>query len=380
MRMTFVAALRDRSELSTFGNEVAVEPDFDFRSDEYCSLHSRSNATAFQAALWLDILYREVAPAFEAEPVIVTVRAAHNGELLLVLPLVRRRHHQVTFIEFADFGVCDYLRPIYDPADQPLLTGDVTLPGRIAALLSCDIVLLTKVHDYDALLDSLFPQAQVRQMRLSAHPVRLSKDWDQWRSSALPAGFRRDLEIKRRRVAKRGDPVLTLVEDRREIVRVFEALREFRAQRFGERKVNDILENDALFSFYRTIAIRGVNSGLTRTYCLYLSGVPCGVAFGLLHRKAFHLLLLGFDVVRYRRLSLGLLTIEDTLRATVEAGHSIYDFTIGDYPWKLQFGAASLPMHEWVHARSIRGQLSLFGTDVIRNVKRSLKTLVKKQA
>jgi CelD/BcsL family acetyltransferase involved in cellulose biosynthesis len=85
-------------------------------------------------------------------------------------------------------------------------------------------------------------------------------------------------------------------------------------------------------------------------------------------------------VVRYRRLSLGLLTIEDTLRATVEAGHSIYDFTIGDYPWKLQFGAASLPMHEWVHARSIRGQLSLFGTDVIRNVKRSLKTLVKKQA
>jgi len=108
--------------------------------------------------------------------------------------------------------------------------------------------------------------------------------------------------------------------------------------------------------------------------------VPCGVAFGLLHRKAFHLLLLGFDVARYRRLSLGLLTIEDTLRATVEAGHSIYDFTIGDYPWKLQFGAASLPMHEWVHARSIRGQLSLFGTDVIRNVKRSLKTLVKKQA
>jgi len=378
--MTHVTALRDRSELSSFGNEVAVEPHFDFRSEEYCSLLGRSDATAFQTALWLETLYREVAPAFEAEPVIVTVREANSGELLLVLPLLRRRHRQVTFIEFADFGVCDYLRPVYDPADQSRLIADGTLPGRISSLLSCDIVLLTKVHEYDALLDSLFPEAQVRQMRLSAHPVRLSKDWHKWRSSALPPGFRRDLEMKRRRVAKRGDPVFALVEDRREIVRVFEALRQFRAQRFGERKVSDILENDALFSFYRTVAIRGANSGLARTYCLYLSGEPCGVAFGLLHRKAFHLLLLGFDVARYRRLSLGLLTVEDTLRASVEAGHSVYDFTIGDYPWKLQFGAASLPLHEWIQARSIRGQLSLFGTDVIRNVKRSLKTLVKKRA
>ena len=377
--MTFVTALRDRSELSTFGNEVAVEPHFDFRSDEYRLLLGRSNATAFQTALWLDTLYRDVAPTFGAEPVVVTVRAAGSGELLLVLPLVRR-HHQVTFVEFADFGVCDYLRPIYDPADQTRLIADATLPGRISSVLPCDIILLTKVHEYDVLLDRLFPQAQVRRMHLSSHPVRLSRDWDKWRSSALPPGFRRDLEIKRRRVAKRGDPVFTIVEDRREIVRVFEALREFRAQRFGERKVSDILENDALFSFYRTIAIRGVNSGLARTYCFYLSGVPCAVAFGLVHRKAFHLLLLGFNVVRFRRLSLGLLTIEDTLRATVEAGHSVYDFTIGDYPWKLQFGAESLPMHEWVHARSIRGQLSLFGTDVIRNVKHSLKTLVKKQA
>lgn len=378
--MNYMIALREPAKLRTFGNEVAVEPHFDFRSDEYGALLSRSNATAFQTALWLDTLYRDVAPAFGAEPVIVTVRDADSGELLLVLPLVRRRRHQVTFIEFADFGVCDYLRPIYDPADQPRLIADVTLPGRIASLFSCDVILLTKVHDYDAMLDSLFPQAQARRMRLSAHPVSLSRDWDKWRSSALPAGFRRDLEIKRRRVAKKGDPSFALVEDRREIVGVFEALREFRAQRFGERKVSDILENDALFAFYRTIAMRGAPSGLARTYCLSLSGVPCGAAFGLLHRKAFHLLLLGFDVARYRRLSLGLLTIEDTLRASVEAGHSVYDFTIGDYPWKLQFGAASLPLHEWVHARSIRGQLSVFGTDVIRNVKRSLKTLVKKRA
>src|SRR5579859_3486382 len=115
--MTHVTALRDRSELSSFGNEVAVEPHFDFRSEEYCSLLGRSHATAFQTALWLETLYRDVAPAFGAEPVIVTVRDSGSGELLLVLPLVRRRRHQVTFIEFADFGVCDYLRPVYDPAD-----------------------------------------------------------------------------------------------------------------------------------------------------------------------------------------------------------------------------------------------------------------------
>src|SRR5262245_63905992 len=54
--------------------DVAVEPDFDFASAEYDSLHQRSRATAFQAPRWLDALHGDLAPAMAAQPVTITLR------------------------------------------------------------------------------------------------------------------------------------------------------------------------------------------------------------------------------------------------------------------------------------------------------------------
>jgi CelD/BcsL family acetyltransferase involved in cellulose biosynthesis len=357
---------------------VAIEPDFNLLSDEYRSLHRRSRTTAFQAPHWLHALYRDVVPAMQAEAFIVTVREAMSGRLVLVLPLVRSRRNWLTFIEFADFGLCDYLRAVYDPADAPFLLGDATLQERIAAHLpQCDVISLTKLTADDLVLERLFSRARRARMRVSSYPVKIGTDWAEWRSATLDCGFRRDLDIKRRRLAKKGAPSMVVVRDQGEIVRVFDVLRDFRAERFKERGVRDMLDDEAVFSFYRRIAVEGAHDGSARTFCLYLSGVPVAVMFGLVHRGTFALLLVGFDLARYRRLSLGLLAIEDTLRASIETGDTIYDFTIGDYPYKVQFGAESVPLHEWHTVRTVRGYLAVVGIDVVREVKRRLKPIVK---
>ncbi len=359
--------------------EVAIEPHFDFASHEYRSIHQKSQTTAFQAGGWLDTLHRELAPALAVEPITVTVRQRSGGRLLLVLPLARSRRNGLVHVEFADFGLCDYLGPVYDPVDAPLLVASAALPARIVALLApCDVVSLRKLVGDDPVLERLFPRARRARMRVSAYPVRIgSSIWAEWRSAKLNSGFRRDLDVKRRRIAKRGTAAFILVEGRNEIVRVFDALRRFRAQRFEERGVHDVLENEAIFSFYRRIAVDGAQEGTARTFCLYLSGEPIAVMFGVVHRRTFSLLLVGFDLVRYRRLSLGLLAIEDTLRASIEAGDSIYDFTIGDYPYKLQFGAQSMPLYEWHAAQTIRGYLAVLCIEVARETKRVLKFLIK---
>jgi CelD/BcsL family acetyltransferase involved in cellulose biosynthesis len=359
---------------------VVVEPDFNFLSDDYRSLHRRSRTTAFQAPHWLQALYRDVVPAMQAEAFVITVREAVSGRLMLVLPLARSRRSWLRFIEFADFGLCDYLRAVYDPADAPILLGDATLHKRIAAHLPpCDVISLTKLTAGDLVLEGLFPRARRARMRVSAYPVKIGTDWAAWRSATLDCGFSRDLDIKRRRLAKKGWPSMVVVRDHGEIVQVFDALRNFRAERFRERGVRDVLDDDAVFSFYRRIAAQGAHDGSARTFCLYLSGVPVAVMFGLVHRGTFSLLLVGFDLARYRRLSLGLLAIEDTLRASIETGDTTYDFTIGDYPYKVQFGAESVPLHEWHTERTVRGYLAVVGIDVVREVKRRLKPIVKRR-
>ena len=376
--MSFVSKLSSASSTGVALHDITIEPHFDFRSVEYQSLHQRSQTTAFQGPQWLDALYRNVAPALTAEPVIVTVRETSGGRLVLVLPLARCRRNAVTFMEFADFGLCDYLGAVHDPVDAPRLVSDVTLPGRVTAVLPrCDVISLTKLTGDDPVLERLFSNARRARMRVSAYPVKLGSDWAEWRSAKLDYGFRRDLDIKRRRIAKRGTPDFTLLDDPCEIVRVFHALRSFRAQRFKERGVHDVLDHDAVFSFYRQIAVDGARAGTARTFCLYLSDVPVAVMFGLVHDRTFSLLLVGFDLTQYRRLSLGLLAMEDTLRASIEAGDTIYDFTIGDYPYKLQFGAESRPLHEWHMVRTIRGYLPVVGINLLRETKRILKPLIR---
>jgi CelD/BcsL family acetyltransferase involved in cellulose biosynthesis len=86
--------------------------------------------------------------------------------------------------------------------------------------------------------------------------------------------------------------------------------------------------------------------------------------------------LVGFDLDRYRRLSVGLLAIEDTLRASLESGDAVYDFTIGDYAYKLQFGGEPTPLYERHIARTIRGRLAIFAIDAARETKRVLKPLI----
>ncbi len=99
---------------------VAVEPAFDFGGADYRALHANSDATVFQSPAWLDALHRDVAPTFGATQATVTVRD-QDLRLMMVLPLVRRRQHGVTIVEFADFGLCDYNAAVCDLDDAVLL-------------------------------------------------------------------------------------------------------------------------------------------------------------------------------------------------------------------------------------------------------------------
>src|SRR5258708_5352781 len=214
---------------------ATVERAFDFASAEYHSLQQRSRANAFHAGRWLAALQANVATAFGAEPATITVRDKADGRLLLVLPLVLRRRQGVSFLEFADFGLCDYLGAVYDPAETPRLASDATLPQRVAAALPPhDVIAFTKLSGNDPLLGRLFPNMWRARMRISAYPVKLCGCWPEWRATVLENGLRKRLDYQRRRLAKLGPLVFSEVRDSKEIVQAFNALRRFRADRFKQ--------------------------------------------------------------------------------------------------------------------------------------------------
>lgn len=361
--------------------DVALECGFDFLGEEYRALHERSSASAFQAPRWLDALHRDVGAAFDATAVTVTVRDPADGRLMLVLPFVLRRERGIATLEFADFGLCDYLGPVYDDADLPLLLVDATLPARVVtALPRHDALALTKLAGEQALLAYLFPGVRRAQMRVSAYPARLGPDWQTWRTEKLNPSVRRELDMKRRRLVRAGPTEFSTLRDPAAITAAFDALRHYRSARFKAIGAPDVLDNEAVFGFYRAMAIAGAQDGSTRTELLSLNGEPLAVQFGLAQRGVYSMLMIGLDIARHARLSPGLLAIEDSVRNAIQAGDGVYDFTIGDHPYKLQFGADMVPLEEWHGARSLRGHAAVATIALVREAKRRLKPLLKRGA
>jgi CelD/BcsL family acetyltransferase involved in cellulose biosynthesis len=377
--MNFALRMPVRSEAPAL--TLAVEPGFDFAGPEYRALQQRSASSAFQAPGWLDALQRDVGAAFGAEPVTVTIRNANGGRLMLVLPLARACRRGVTYLEFADFGLCDYLGPVYDQSEAPLLLADASLPDRLAAALPRhDLIALTKLAGEDPLLAHLFPAARRGCMRISAYPTPLRGDWMTWRNAALDPSQRRELDMKRRRLDRSGQPAFKLLRDADEITRAFETLRRYRTERFKALGAPDVLDHEVVFTFYRRIAIEGARDGAARTECLCLDGELLAVMFGLAQRGVYSMLMVGLDIARHRRLSPGLLAIEDSMRAAIEAGDRVYDFTIGDHPYKLRFGGKAIPLHEWYQARTVRGYAAMLAITLVREAKRKLVPLLKRRA
>src|SRR4029077_10047679 len=280
---------------------------------------------------------------------------------------------------FADFDLCDYQNAIYDRSDVSSLLGDSTLPTRVSSCLApCDFIRLNKLQGNDPVLRALFPNAHRAAMRIGTYPSILESEWGQWRCKNVDQSLQRYLDRKRRRLGRAGQIKFLLVEDRQELVRVFEHVRRFRADRFKELSAHDVTESDSIFLFYQNAAIDGALHGFSCTYCLYLDGQPISIVFGLRDDRRFWLIFAAFDTKKYRNLSTGLLAIEESIRSCIDMGFSIFDFTLGDHPYKLQFGGKKCPIFEWHIPLTVRGYFGITVLEAIRETKRTVRPWLKK--
>jgi len=319
--------------------DIALENSFDFRADEYRALFASSRATAFQHPLWLDHLYRRLAPRLNAEPVVITARWSRDARLAMVLPLLRQRHGVMRVLEFADLKVTDYAAPVCDEAVFTQLLRDDDACSRIrAALQPHDFLRLQKLRDDALPLDRLLGISSRTSMAMSAHSVRLCGPYDTWRAENIDRSYRKELDKKARQIRRKGDFRFDVWSDPDAITAAFDKMREYRLPRFQEREDPDLLQTPAYFDFYRDLAIEGAATGLSRMYTMSMDGRPISCVWGLTDHGRFLTVLGGFDLDGYKNYSIGALVFEGIAGDCIDRGETVLDFTIGDESYKQLFG------------------------------------------
>ncbi len=248
---------------------VSVDNAFHFLSKEYVELFDGSAATAFQHPLWLDGIYKKLAPAAGAKPLIIVLRYRANGVLAMVLPLLRVRRGPIRTVEFADLRVSDYLAPACSAGVFSEVLGDEKACREIQRLMRpFDLLRIPKLPDGGEItIEKLLAAPGRVLMESSAYSVTLTAPFEQWRTGALDRSYQKELAKKLRQLQKKGELNLACCEDASSIASALEVMKKLRGPRFHSRGDGDLLQRPEYFDFYSDMAVRGVGA-FVRLYAL----------------------------------------------------------------------------------------------------------------
>lgn len=352
-RQTWLMTLPDKKKQAPLVFDVAVETRFDFTSAEYAALYAQSNATAFQHPRWLTALYAGLLTNNQAEPLIVVVRRSSDKSLAMVLPLVKRRYGLLKAVEFADLRVSDYAAVVADRRTFLAIAGQSSIQRRIMRLLKpYDVLRIGKLGDDALRMNRLFGVPEPRRMSTNSYAVPLESSFEAWRERALNRSYAKELSKKLRQLERKGQVVFERVNGDASLRETFEAMRIFRRDRFEVNGGGELLQVPAYFDFYLGIAAQ---SDFARTYRMTVDGKIVAAALGLSHKGALLVVLGGFTQNEYKNQSVGSLMFEQIAKDCIALGDTLLDFTIGDEPYKMTFGATPSPMWQMARAGSVLG-------------------------
>lgn len=333
--------------------EVAIENHFDFLSPEYATLFEASDATAFQHPVWLDGLYRGLVAHNTALPLIVVVRHQADGSLAMVLPLVKRRYGALKVIEFADLRVSDYAAAVVDNDTFGAILADSSIRKHLErAIEPYDLLRIGKLSEGALPFHRLFGIEDAAPMATNSYAVPLETSFEDWRGAHLNASYAKELKKKARQLQRKGEVKFERVTSDGAVLQTFEALKVFRRDRFEVQGGGELLQVPAYFEFYSLVARQ---AEFARTYRMTLDGQPIAGALGLMHKGKLLVVLGGFTQTEHKNQSVGSLMFEEIARDCIERGDTLLDFTIGDEPYKLTFGATPSPMWQMSRAGSALG-------------------------
>jgi CelD/BcsL family acetyltransferase involved in cellulose biosynthesis len=354
---------------------VSREDDFDFRSSEYLALYERSQATPFQHPIWLSNLYEVLAPPRKAQKQVVTVRA-EDGRIVLVLPLVRRRLGPLRLIEYADLGVNDYAAPVVDRDAVASLAADRQVSMKIRRMLGrFDLLKIDRVADSPDLMLSLIAGTTAKRHAYDTHLVILPENAEAWHAQLDPK-FVRHLERKYKRLRPKGERRLRIIDDVAEVESLMERMQTFRAARFAEHRGTDLVQDPDCFSFYSAVARASVENGPGSLAVLEVASEPAAVSLNLIDRDRDIYVLVGYDVERLRNYSLGLLIVDELIQNAIGRQQAYFDLTVGDEPYKADFGARPRPVFEIRVQRTLLGRIVVISRTVYLRARRLAKQIV----
>jgi CelD/BcsL family acetyltransferase involved in cellulose biosynthesis len=363
---------------------LSVSEDLASVENEWRNFERTADGTVFQTYSWLSMWQRCVGAIADVRPAIVIGRDAQN-RMLFLLPLATRSLGFRRELVWLGSDLCDYNGPLLAPYFAEALgdTDFATVWREVIAALLAHPRLQFEIVRLEKMPDSIGAQANpMLELPTTQHPsgawvTPLADSWDAFYAAKRSASTRRRDRSKRKKLAALGD--LTFVEpaDSSARLQTLKTLMQQKSSSFARQGVPDLFKRPGHADFYCALATDPACAGLVHISRLEIGGHPGAINVGLTFgRRYYHLLASYTDDQDIARFGPGAAHLNDLLEHAIRRGFVVFDFTIGDEPYKANWCDTSQRLHDHTSALTKTGWLIVAAI----RAKQRLKRLIKQNA
>jgi CelD/BcsL family acetyltransferase involved in cellulose biosynthesis len=359
---------------------VAIHEDLAAVAEAWRTFERDADGTVFQTFEWLDAWHRHVGIRSGVRPAIVVGRGA-AGEILFLIPLAVRHTGLARELAFLGSDLCDYNAPLLAPLfsdrvgrpDFPALWREIARQLQDHPRLHYDLVNLSKMPETVGAQNNPMLSLAVTAHPSGAYLAHLDGDWESFYTAKRSSTTRRRDRTKRKRLAELGEVQLVTPQGKDEVTATLDTLMAQKARAFARMGVANLFARSGYAEFYRAIATEPASSQMVHVSRLDVGRMPAATNFGLIHRGCYYHLLASYGDGEASRFGPGAAHLHDLMRIAIERGCRIFDFTIGDEPYKRDWSDTELKLYDHISFVSLRGALVAAPLMALRRVKRAIK-------
>ncbi len=320
-------------------------------------LQSEGPSHVFQTFAWCAVWQQTLGNALGVRPCPVEVRDARGPAMLL--PLCVEPSGGRGRLVFMDAGVADYNAPLVRRDALSALT-----PGAVRKLWKSlkrllpphDSAILRKMPDRLAdgspnplLALSVAPHAE------GSYQAFLDGDWTAFLDARSSAKTRANLRRKRRRLEDMGGFEIAMPTDAAEAEAIAGAVLDLKGAWLEANRLPNPLADPGRREFYLRITRDLAPSGAVHVSALRAGGSMLAGHWGAIHGGRFYYLLPAYAQGPWVRHSPGGLLLEALVHWSLERGLAVFDLTLGDEAYKMEWADGETRLFRLAGLRSVAG-------------------------
>jgi CelD/BcsL family acetyltransferase involved in cellulose biosynthesis len=366
------SAVRDFA-VTVYDDLTAVEPIWrGFQDEAVC--------TAFQTFEWLSAWQRHIGVRNGVAPCIVIVRDRDDG-ILMILPLAVQRAGLARELTWLGAELCDYNAPLLSPhggerlehAQFEALWHEVLRRVRENPRLRFDMVRLDKMPEMLRCQPNPMLALPVMLHPSGSYATPLAETWDAFYAAKRSPSTRRRDRTKRNRLAALGEIAFVTPESDTSVRAALDVLIAQKSAFFAKRGIPNLFERPGYVEFYGEVAAKGQAAGLAHVSELKVGDHIAAVNFALTLGERYYYVLSSYTDDEMARLGPGVTHLHEIMRHAIEKRYTVFDFTVGDEPYKRDWCDGVQPLYDHVSAASPRGALVAAPALAVKKLKRGIK-------